>query len=78
MDKFTWANVRVDSTEVRAVTEWYTGIYWVPGERRTFQVHEGQRIAGTSYGFFGADCDLARESEARWIGEAAEWAGKEN
>lgn len=71
--KFAIAPVEVDGNTVNAITEQGDGIYWVPGEEHSFQVHNGHRIAGTSFQAFGADCNRAAEREARWVAAARAW-----
>lgn len=71
--KFIMTTVEIDGKTVDAVKEWGDVIYWAPGDEYSFQVHNGRRVAGTSFQAFGADCNRASESESRWVAAARAW-----
>ena len=71
--KFTKTTVDVDGTSVEVITESGDGIYLIPGEQHAFQIHNGRRIAGTSFQAFGSDANRASELEQRWVKSAQDW-----
>lgn len=70
---FTKTMVDVEGSQVEVIAEIDDGIYLIPGEGHSFQIHNGRRIAGTSFQAFGADCDRSAELEARWVEAAQAW-----
>lgn len=67
MRPFTITTIELDGDSFDAIHEYGDDIYWIPGEGNTFQTKyqngRKQRIAGTSYGAFGADMNRTRECE---------------
>lgn len=56
-----------------AVTDRGTGIYWCPFDNRTFQLWNGERISGRSFGAFGDDASCAVRNESNFVAAAERW-----